>query len=77
MPRSAIATDAAGVREHLAAIGLPCVIRPAFTLGGRGDGIAYTEADFDRIVQRGLDASPIGQILLDQSVIGWGSSSSR
>ena len=53
-------------------LGLPCVIRPAFTLGGRGGGIAHSEEQFERIVQRGLEASPIGQVLLDQSVIGWG-----
>ena len=47
-------------------------MRPAYTLGGRGGGIAYTEEDFERIVAQGLEASPIGQVLLDQSVIGWG-----
>ncbi|MFT4035812.1 MAG: carbamoyl-phosphate synthase large subunit [Patulibacter sp.] len=52
--------------------GLPAIIRPAFTLGGRGGGIAYTGDEFERIVRQGLDASPIGQILIDQSVIGWG-----
>jgi carbamoyl-phosphate synthase large subunit len=56
----------------LAETGLPAIIRPAFTLGGRGGGIAYTDAEFERIVRQGLDASPIGQILIDQSVIGWG-----
>src|ERR1700712_4492059 len=52
--------------------GLPAIIRPAFTLGGRGGGIAYTDEEFVRIVSQGLDASPIGQVLVDQSVIGWG-----
>jgi carbamoyl-phosphate synthase large subunit len=72
MPRSAIATS---VREALAAlgeIGLPCIVRPAFTLGGRGGGIARSRAEFERIVAGGLAASPIGQVLLDQSVLGWG-----
>src|SRR6187200_3684147 len=67
MPRSAIATS---VREALAAlgeIGLPCIVRPAFTLGGRGGGIARSSEDFDRMVARGIAASPIGQVLLDQS----------
>jgi carbamoyl-phosphate synthase large subunit len=59
-------------REALPELGLPCIIRPAYTLGGRGGGIAYTDADFERIVAQGLEASPIGQVLLDQSVIGWG-----
>ncbi len=59
-------------REALPGLGLPCIVRPAYTLGGRGGGIAYTEQDFERIVAQGLEASPIGQVLLDQSVIGWG-----
>ncbi|HEX5900919.1 MAG TPA: carbamoyl-phosphate synthase large subunit, partial [Solirubrobacteraceae bacterium] len=53
-------------------IGLPAIVRPAFTLGGRGGGIARTHEEYERIVERGLAASPIGQILLDQSVLGWG-----
>ncbi len=85
MPKSEIATGwddqldkldlARGLREARAALpelGLPCVVRPAYTLGGRGGGIAYTEEDFERIVAHGLEASPIGQVLLDESVIGWG-----
>jgi carbamoyl-phosphate synthase large subunit len=59
-------------RTLLAEVDLPCVIRPAFTLGGRGGGIAYTQEDFERIVAAGIEASPIGQVLLDESVIGWG-----
>ena len=59
-------------RAALADLGLPCIVRPAFTLGGRGGGIARSEEEFERIVARGLEASPIGQVLLDQSVIGWG-----
>jgi carbamoyl-phosphate synthase large subunit len=64
-----------GLRQALEAlpeIGLPCIVRPAFTLGGRGGGIARTEEEFSRVVARGLEASPIGQVLLDESVIGWG-----
>jgi carbamoyl-phosphate synthase large subunit len=72
MPRSAIATSAAEAEAALADIGLPMIIRPAYTLGGRGGGIARTEEDFRRIVRGGLDASPIGQILIDESVLGWG-----
>jgi carbamoyl-phosphate synthase large subunit len=72
MPRSAIATSLPEARAALAEVGLPCIVRPAFTLGGRGGGIARTEADYKRIVGRGLAASPIGQVLLDQSVLGWG-----
>ncbi len=53
-------------------VGLPCIVRPAFTLGGRGGGVARTVEEFRAIVARGLEASPIGQVLLDQSVLGWG-----
>ena len=53
-------------------IGLPAIVRPAFTLGGRGGGIARTEEEFRTIVARGIAASPIGQVLIDQSVLGWG-----
>ena len=72
MPRSAIATSIEEARAALPDLGLPCIVRPAFTLGGRGGGIARTEADFERIAALGLEASPIGQVLLDESVIGWG-----
>jgi carbamoyl-phosphate synthase large subunit len=72
MPRSAIATSVAEARAALGEIGLPCIVRPAFTLGGRGGGIARTEEDYEVVVARGLAASPIGQVLLDQSVLGWG-----
>ncbi len=51
--------------------GLPLVIRPAFTLGGTGGGIAHTPEEFDRIVTGGLSASPIHQVLVEQSVMGW------
>ncbi len=72
MPKSAIATGLEQAHEALPNLGLPCIVRPAYTLGGRGGGIAYTEEQFERIVAQGLEASPIGQVLLDQSVIGWG-----
>jgi carbamoyl-phosphate synthase large subunit len=72
MPRNAIATSERGAREALGEIGLPCVVRPAFTLGGRGGGIARSEEEFARIAAAGIEASPIGQVLLDESVIGWG-----
>jgi carbamoyl-phosphate synthase large subunit len=53
-------------------VGLPCIVRPAYTLGGRGGGVARTPEEFRTVVARGLEASPIGQVLLDQSVLGWG-----
>ena len=72
-PRSTIATEPRrGRRRTAPTIGLPLVVRPAFTLGGRGGGIARTAAEFDAIVAHGLAASPIGQVLLDESVLGWG-----
>jgi len=72
MPNSAIATTPLEARAALPDIGLPCIVRPAYTLGGRGGGIARSEEEFERIVARGLEASPIGQVLLDESVLGWG-----
>jgi carbamoyl-phosphate synthase large subunit len=72
MPNSAIATTHGQAEQALAGLGLPCIVRPAFTLGGRGGGIARSEADFRSIVARGIETSPIGQVLLDQSVLGWG-----
>ena len=72
MPASAIATSVEQARAALTDVGLPCIVRPAFTLGGRGGGIARDEREYETIVKRGLEASPIGQVLLDQSVLGWG-----
>jgi carbamoyl-phosphate synthase large subunit len=72
MPESAIATTLDEARAALPRLGLPCIVRPAFTLGGRGGGIARTEEEFELIAGRGIEASPIGQVLLDQSVLGWG-----
>jgi carbamoyl-phosphate synthase large subunit len=70
--RNTIATSVSDARAALDAFGLPLIIRPAFTLGGRGGGIARTPEDVETIVRRGLDASPIGQVLIDESVLGWG-----
>ncbi len=72
MPRGAIATTLDEALEQLPTIGLPAIVRPAFTLGGQGGGIARDEAEFRQIVARGIEASPIGQVLIDQSVLGWG-----
>ena len=70
--RNAIVTSVAQALEHLEDLGLPAIIRPAFTLGGRGGGIARTRSEFEEIVATGLAASPIGQVLIDESVLGWG-----
>jgi carbamoyl-phosphate synthase large subunit len=72
MPRSEIATSLAEAAGALPTLGLPCIVRPAYTLGGRGGGIARSPEEFEQIVSQGLEASPIGQVLLDESVIGWG-----
>ncbi len=58
-------------RSTLENIGLPCVVRPSFTLGGSGSSIAYNRDEFDTLVQRGLDLSPVSEVLLEQSIIGW------
>ncbi|MEI8243620.1 MAG: carbamoyl-phosphate synthase large subunit [bacterium] len=71
MPRSGSAhtiEEARAVRDRL---GLPLVIRPGFTLGGTGGGIAYTDKEFDEIAQRGLFYSPTTEILVEESIVGW------
>ncbi|KZY25978.1 carbamoyl phosphate synthase large subunit [Sulfitobacter sp. HI0040] len=65
---------AAGVRLALDAledIGLPAIIRPAFTMGGTGGGVAYNRDDYEHYCRSGMDASPMGQILIDESLLGW------
>jgi len=64
----------AGIAQALAdleEIGLPAIIRPAFTLGGTGGGVAYNRDDYERIVRSGLEASPVAQVLVDESLLGW------
>ena len=58
-------------RNIVEEIGLPCVVRPSFTMGGSGSAIAYNRDDFDVLVQRGLDQSPVTEVLIEESVIGW------
>src|SRR4051794_7489967 len=70
--RNVIVTSVAQALAALEDIGLPAIIRPAFTLGGRGGGIARTRGEYERTVAAGLAASPIGQVLIDESVLGWG-----
>jgi carbamoyl-phosphate synthase large subunit len=72
VPHSAIATNAGEARAALEEIGLPAIVRPAFTLGGQGGGIARTLEQYERVVAAGIAASPIGQVLVEQSVLGWG-----
>lgn len=58
-------------RTVLQDIGLPCVVRPSFTLGGSGSSIAYNREEFDHLVSRGLDSSPVCEVLIEESIIGW------
>jgi carbamoyl-phosphate synthase large subunit len=70
-PRSAIAhslDEAVAALDH---VGLPAIIRPSFTLGGTGGGIAYNRDEFQKIVAGGLDASPTNEVLIEESVLGW------
>ena len=57
--------------EAMLEVGLPCIIRPSFTLGGTGGGIAYNREEFFDIVEKGLDASPTAEVLIEESVLGW------
>ncbi|HCB36840.1 MAG TPA: carbamoyl phosphate synthase large subunit, partial [Acidimicrobiaceae bacterium] len=69
--RSAVARTAAQARAALEAVGLPVIVRPAFILGGEGTGFAATEEEFEAVAAAGLAASPISEILVEQSVRGW------
>lgn len=69
--RSGVANTLEQAREILERTGLPSIIRPSFTLGGTGGGIAYNKAEFDKIVAEGLDASPTTEVLIEESLLGW------
>lgn len=71
VPNSGIARKLADVKDIASRIGFPAIIRPAFTLGGAGGGIAYNQEELEDIAMQGLNASPVHEILLEQSVIGW------
>ena len=71
VPRSGIAHDMVEAEKVLAEIGLPVIIRPAYILGGRGTGIANTMEEFHKVASNGLDASPIHEILIETSIVGW------
>ncbi|MBN66877.1 MAG: carbamoyl phosphate synthase large subunit [Rickettsiales bacterium] len=70
-PRNMIAHSMDEARVALEEIGLPLIIRPSFTLGGSGGGVAYNREEFETIVANGLDASPTNEVLIDESIIGW------
>ncbi|GAA5050367.1 carbamoyl-phosphate synthase large subunit [Erythrobacter westpacificensis] len=69
--RSGVAHTMAEAYEVLERTGLPSIIRPSFTLGGTGGGVAYNKAEFERIVKNGLDASPTNEVLIEESLLGW------
>ena len=70
-PRSMLAHNMAEAQAALEYVRLPAIIRPSFTLGGTGGGVAYNREEFFEIVERGLDASPTHQVLVEESVLGW------
>ncbi len=70
-PKSKLVRSLAEAREALTHVGLPAVIRPSFTLGGTGGGIAYNGKEFEEIVESGLRASPSHEVLIEESVLGW------
>jgi carbamoyl-phosphate synthase large subunit len=71
IPRSGIAGSLADARRLAEEIGFPLIIRPSYTLGGTGGGVAYNPEDLERIAKAGLDASLITQVMIEQSVLGW------
>jgi len=70
-PKSHLVNTLEDAIEAMEEIGLPCVIRPSFTLGGTGGGIAYNRDEFENIAAGGLRASPVSQVLIEESVLGW------
>ena len=70
-PRSHHIRTLSAALDALEDIGLPAIIRPSFTLGGTGGGIAYNKAEFIEVVERGIDASPTNEVLVEESVLGW------
>jgi carbamoyl-phosphate synthase large subunit len=71
VPKGGIAVTLEEAIDLIDITGFPSIIRPAFTLGGTGGGIAYNREEFENIVRRGLDLSPVSQVLIERSVIGW------
>ncbi|MBK1693305.1 carbamoyl phosphate synthase large subunit [Chromatium weissei] len=71
MPRSAIAHSLEEAIQVQASIGFPTIIRPSFTMGGSGGGIAYNQEEFEEICRRGLDLSPTRELLIEESALGW------
>ncbi|MDG2141273.1 MAG: carbamoyl-phosphate synthase large subunit [Gammaproteobacteria bacterium] len=70
-PRHGMAHNMTQAHDALEKVGFPCIIRPSFTMGGTGGGIAYNKEEFDEICSRGLELSPTSELLIDESLIGW------
>src|SRR5579862_9608016 len=71
VPHSVVVHSLAEAQDIRAQVGLPCVLRPSFTLGGTGGGIAYNREEFSGLIARALDLSPVREVLIEKSVIGW------
>ncbi|MBB3053211.1 carbamoyl-phosphate synthase large subunit [Prauserella isguenensis] len=71
VPRSAVCHSMAEVRQTVAEVGLPVVIRPSFTMGGLGSGMVHTEEEMERLASLGLEESPVTEVLIEESVLGW------
>ena len=71
VPKNHVVKSLEEARKALEDTGLPAIIRPSFTMGGSGGGIAYNREEFEAIVASGLDASPVGEVMIDESVLGW------
>ncbi|MDH5611583.1 MAG: carbamoyl-phosphate synthase large subunit [Gammaproteobacteria bacterium] len=71
MPRAAIAHSMEEAYQVQAMVGYPTIIRPSFTMGGSGGGIAYNKQEFEEICHRGLDLSPVNELLIEESILGW------
>ena len=70
-PKSQLVSDISKARKAMAVIGLPMIIRPSFTLGGAGGGVAYNAEEYEKLVLDGIAASPLGEVLVEESVLGW------
>src|SRR5690606_32826302 len=71
VPRSRVCHSIQEVRATVAEVGLPVVIRPSFTMGGLGSGMAHTTDQLERLAGAGLQASPVHEVLIEESVLGW------
>ncbi len=71
VPKSVVIRSLEQAYQIISEVGLPCVLRPSFTMGGTGGGIAFNREEFTELVRRGLELSPIGEILIEESILGW------